>query len=262
MPYTLSHVAAAVPFSRLLARLGVLSAVVIGSMVPDFWYLLPLDLPRLATHSAMALVTFCLPVGLLSFWLFQLLMKTPLIAVLPDQPYMRWQPYAAPASWRSPWQWLLAAGGVLGGAVVHLAWDGFAHEDGRGVRMVPELADPLVKLHGHLLTGARLVQDLSSLLGLALVILAIAYALRSSGRLVVTPRALSASERHIWVGIYLLTTLVCGAGFLILDHSSTNYQWIGGSIGVGSVAVALLRALVLAALCVSLLMRAYLRAKR
>jgi hypothetical protein len=56
--------------------------------------------------------------------------------------------------------------------------------------------------------------------------------------------------------------VVCGSGFLILDHSSTNYQWIGGSIGVGSVAVALLRALVLAALCVSLLMRAYLRAKR
>jgi hypothetical protein len=262
MPYTISHVAAAVPFSRLLARLGLLSAVVIGSMVPDFWYLLPLDLPRLATHSAMALVTFCLPVGLLSYWLFQLLMKGPLMAVLPDQAYMRWQPYSAPAAWRSPGQWLLAACGILVGAVVHLAWDGFAHEDGRGVRMVPELADPLVKVHGHLLTGARLLQDLSSLLGLALVIVAIAYALRTSGKLVVTPRALSASERQGWVAIFALTTLVCGAGFLILDHSSTNYQWIGGSIGVGSVAVALLRALVFAALGVGLVMRGYLRAKR
>jgi hypothetical protein len=210
----------------------------------------------------MALLIFCLPVGLLSYWVFQCLMKTPLMNVLPDQAYMRWQPYAAPASWRSPRQWLLAAGGVLLGAVVHLAWDGFTHEDGRGVRIVPELADPLVELRGHLLTGARLLQDLSSLLGLALVIVAIAYALRSSGRLVVTPRALSASQRHAWVALYGVTTLVCGAGFLILDHSSTNYQWIGGSIGVGSVAVALLRALVFAALCVSLLLRANLRTRR
>ena len=71
MPYTLSHVAAVLPFSRLLARLQILSAMVIGSMAPDFGYLLPIHPPRVATHSAVSLVTFSLPLGLLSYWIFQ-----------------------------------------------------------------------------------------------------------------------------------------------------------------------------------------------
>ncbi len=172
------------PFSRLLARLGLLSAVVVGSMVPDFGYLMPIRPPRFETHSVIALATFCLPVGLLSYWIFQRVMKTPLLSVLPDQAYMRWRPYSAPAAIGSPRQWLLAACGVLAGAVVHLAWDAFTHEEARGVRMLPGLADPVLEVNGHLLTGARLLQDLSSLLGLLLVLAAIVYALRGSGRLV------------------------------------------------------------------------------
>ena len=192
MPYTLSHVAVVAPVARLLARLRVLSAVVIGSMVPDFGYLMPNHPPRFETHSAIALVTFCLPVGMLTYWLFQRLLKTPLVSVLPDQPYMRWLPYSKPAAWSSPRQWLLAAGGALAGAVTHLAWDGFTHEGARGVRMVPELSDTMLELHGHVLTGTRVFQDLSSLLGLVTVGSMICYALRGSGRLTVAPRARSA----------------------------------------------------------------------
>src|ERR1700759_5256062 len=131
MPYTISHVAAVVPVSRLLVRMQMLSAAVIGSMVPDFGYLMSSYPPRVETHGRLALVTFCLPVGLLTYWIFQRLMKTPLMSVLPDQAYLRWRPFSAPAAWGSLRQWLLAACGVLAGATVHLAWDAFTHEDAR-----------------------------------------------------------------------------------------------------------------------------------
>jgi Domain of unknown function (DUF4184) len=260
MPYTLSHVAVVVPVSRLLARMRMLSAVVIGSMVPDFGYLMPTRPARFETHSALALATFCLPVGLLSYWIFQRLMKTPLVSVLPDQVYMRWRPYAAPASWGSARQWLLAACGVLGGAVVHLAWDAFTHEDGRGVRMVPELSDPLLQVHDHLVTGAMLLQGLSSLVGLVIVIAAIAFALRGSGHSPVAPRALAPIERRSWTLVFAIVTLGLCIGFFALDYiyGSPYHRWIG----LGSWAVAVLRALVVAAVLVSLLMQAYLRAKR
>jgi Domain of unknown function (DUF4184) len=259
MPYTISHVAVVVPISRLLARMRVLSAVVIGSMVPDFGYLMPIRLARFETHSLLALATFCLPVGIVSYWIFQRLMKTPLVSVLPDQVYMRWRPYSEPAPWGSPRQWLLAVCGVLGGAVVHLAWDGFTHEDGRGVRMVPELAGTL-EVHDHLVTGATLLQGLSSLVGLMIVIAAVAYALRNSGHAVVAPRALTAIERRSWVLVFVIITLGFGAGFSILDRLFGNpyHRWIG----IGILAVALLRALVVAAVLVSLMMQVYLRAKR
>jgi hypothetical protein len=258
MPYTISHVAAAVPFLRLLVRLRVLSAVVIGSMVPDFGYLMPIHPSRFQTHSAIALATFCLPVGMLCYWTFQRLMKNPLVNMLPDQAYMRWQPYSTPAAWGDPRQWLLAACGVMAGAVVHLAWDGFTHEDARGVRMLPELADPILEVHGHLLTGARLFQDLSSLLGLMIVIVTIVYALRPRGRLAVPPRALTVFERRTWALGYAIATLGFGAGFLILDHALGASRWAAAS----SAAIALLRALVLAALCLSVLLKARLHTKR
>ncbi len=218
MPYTISHVAVAVPVSRLLARMRILSAVVIGSMVPDFGYLMPTRPARFETHSVLALATFCLPVGLLSYWIFQRLMKTPLMSILPDQAYLRWRPYAAPASWGSLRQWLLAVGGVLGGAVAHLAWDAFTHEDGRGVRMVPELSDTFLVVRHHMVTGAMFLQGMSSFLGLLLVLGAIAYAVRNTGHAPVESRTLTKLERRGWVLGFVLVTLGLGAIFLLLDH--------------------------------------------
>jgi hypothetical protein len=260
MPYTISHVAAVVPISRLLARMRILSAVVIGSMVPDFGYFIPIPMARFETHSLLALLTFCLPVGLLTYWIFQRLMKTPLMSVLPDQVYMRWRAYAAPAPWGSLRQWLLAICGVLGGAFVHLAWDAFTHEDARGVRLlVPELADPMFQLHNHMVTGATLLQALSSLLGLMLVIAAVVYALRGSDHAMVEPRALTAVERRSWVVVFAIVLLGCCAGFFIVDHlSNPDLRWRG----ISGLAVAFLRALAVAAIVVSLLLRGYLRAKR
>ena len=89
MPFTLSHTAVVLPFSRYLARWRLLSACLIGAMVPDFRVFLPWHLQRFETHSVVALFTFCLPVGLLTFWLFQLLLKVPVVEVLPDGAYSR-----------------------------------------------------------------------------------------------------------------------------------------------------------------------------
>ena len=43
-------------------------------------------MPRVETHSAMAFLTFCLPVGLITYWVFQCLVKTPVLEVLPEGP--------------------------------------------------------------------------------------------------------------------------------------------------------------------------------
>ena len=83
MPFTISHAAVVLPFSRLLARWRLLSAVVIGAMVPDFGLFFPWRVHRFETHSAMALLTFCLPVGLVTYWAFQYLVKTPICTSCP-----------------------------------------------------------------------------------------------------------------------------------------------------------------------------------
>ena len=52
MPFTISHAAVVLPFARLLVRWRLLSAFVIGAMVPDFGLFFPWRMHRFETHSA------------------------------------------------------------------------------------------------------------------------------------------------------------------------------------------------------------------
>jgi hypothetical protein len=261
MPYTLSHAAAVLPFARPLARWRVLSAAVIGSMVPDFGLFFPWRPERFETHSALGLVTFCLPVGVASYWLFQLLIKTPVLEVLPDGAYARSRPFAAPAAIGSLRQWVLAACGILAGAVTHLVWDGFTHEGARGVRMIPALDDPVIEIGGRYMTGYRLGQDLTSVLGLALVLGIVVYALRPGPPQPIPPRPLGKAERRAWVAAYLATTVVLGLGEFWLMNTARHHSH-SLSARVDYAAFSSLRGLAAALLGVSLCLNARLRAGR
>src|ERR1700730_3575061 len=214
MPFTISHTAVILPFFRLLARWRLLSAAVIGLMVPDFRIFFP-GMPRVETHSAVALFTFCLPVGLLTYWVFQRLIKTPVVEVLPDGPYARWHAFDAEAQLRSLRQWLLAACGILGGALTHLIWDGFTHENGRGVRMFPVLDDSIIDIGRRHVPGIYVMQDLSSLIGMAAVLAMIGYALRPGTQPPVPNRLVPRAERIEWTLSYILAAMALSAAFYV-----------------------------------------------
>jgi Domain of unknown function (DUF4184) len=261
MPYTISHVMAVLPFSRLLARWRLLSACVIGAMVPDFGLFLPWRPERAETHSVIALLTFCLPVGLFTYWIFQFLIKTPVLEVLPEGAYARSRPLAAPADFRSLRSWALAACGVLAGAITHLVWDAFTHEGARGVRMFPALDDPLVEIGRRHWDAVRVLQDLGSLVGLAVVVVLLVFALRPGHGPPILKRPLIAMERRWWVLTYVLSAIACGIAFYLhlvwgqpQTHSPLRYAY--------DVAIAALRGLVAALLLVSLALGARLRALR
>lgn len=262
MPFTISHVAAVLPFARPLARWRLLSAAIIGSMVPDFGLLMPWRPARVETHSVIGLVSFCLPVGLATFWIFQLLIKTPVIEVLPNATYVRWRSFEAPADIRSLLQWVLAACGIEAGAFSHLVLDAFTHEGARGVRMIPMLDDPLVDIAGHHVIGARFLQDVTSLIGLGLVLLIVMYGLRPGRRGEVVPvRKLRPLERFIWIMTYFIMTLFLALLFLAIRRP---HFLAGGSMAVvvGNYAIAALRGFAAALLVVSLGLILRLRAKQ
>jgi hypothetical protein len=260
MPFTISHIAAVVPFSRPLARWRLLSATIIGSMVPDFGFLMPWRPARIETHSAIALLTFCLPVGLATFWIFQRMIKTAVMEVLPDHTYSRWRPFAAPADLWSLKQWVLATLGILAGAITHLVWDAFTHEGARGVRMIPALDDPAVDFAGHRLMGARLLEDVSSLVGLAVVLVVVIYGLRRDSGPEESPvRTLRSRERHVWILTYAVTASLLAGLFLVMRRPSHGF---GHSVGfmIGSIAIATLRGFAAALILVSVGLSVRLRA--
>ncbi len=258
MPFTLSHAAAVLPFSRPLARWRVMSAAVVGSMVPDSRFFIPWNVPRLETHSAMSLLTFSLPLGLAIFWLFQYLIKVPMIEVLPDGAYARWQPHEEPARIGSPSQWLLAGCGVLAGAFTHLVWDAFTHEGARGVRMLPMQDDAVFDIGRHHVMFTRAMQDVSSLLGFLAVMAMLAYGLRRGREIAVKPRILTETERHGWCWAILFGSLALWAAFLVPAYLMDPNHGVGWLVYDSAIASlrALATAVILFAAAIQLRLRA------
>ena len=120
MPYPFAHPAAVLPLVRPMGRFAAPSALVVGSIVPDLWYLVPF-VDRDQSHSVAGLFWFCLPVGVASYVLFHLVLKQPLIALLSS----RLAGFTTPALPRAPWYAVLVS--VLVGAVTHVAWDDLTH---------------------------------------------------------------------------------------------------------------------------------------
>jgi hypothetical protein len=236
MPFTISHIAAVLPARRWLRHGGLFSAAIVGSMAPDFGVLLPFRLARGATHGAYALLSFCLPAGLLAWWLYQILIKPAWAEVLPGGWRLRTGAVAGTARLADPRTWLAAGAAILGGAFTHLCWDAFTHEDGRGVQMLPFLDDYYgPDLVGHPIQLYRWLQLGSSLLGLAAVAFAAWYWTHerqplapprqgASGDGDLAGAVLEASERHYWLLAYLAVPALVLAGALLLGYPR-HYPW-------------------------------------
>jgi hypothetical protein len=254
MPFTVSHVAAVLPFYRRLSRWGVLSAAVIGSMVPDFDFFLPVHLTREQTHGFMALFTFCLPVGLATWLLFQVLVKPAVSEVLPTNWYTRLSREHGTVRLESLKGWAMAALAVLGGALTHVIWDGFTHEDGRGVRMLPFLGDTGPEFGVRQWPWWLWLQHGSSVVGLLIVFGALWYWARTTPPVDANlRRKLSAGERRIWVLVYLFIPAAITAAefFQLLRHHVR--LWSANSVGL--MAIVMMNAIALSLVITSAMVR-------
>jgi hypothetical protein len=244
MAFTLAHPAAALPFSRLLGKLGVRSALVIGSMVPDFWYVVPLA-GRNTSHMPHGLITYCLPVGLLVYWLYHAGIKRPLVAMLPAALGARLEPVAMAGFPRASWLAVLVS--LLVGAATHQAWDTFVHSHGTGVSLVPPLQAALLAIVPAELRVFHVLQALSSALGLYLIARWSLRWLESATPPAMPPTAAPVDATRTALLVTLLTLIA--AGCAVAGAVETVQSAVGG---FSSLAGALARS-VLGAFIVSLL---------
>jgi hypothetical protein len=165
LPFTLAHPAAVLPFKRWLP----FSALVAGSLAPDFHYFLNLESHRHFSHSLKGAFLFCLPVGLALLWIFERWMKLPMISLAPEAHQQRLVRFAQPFSWGPAKRFLLILFALLIGIFSHLAWDAFTHDGGFFVRNVPDLRAPALEEWGSHRPLFNMLQHGSTLLGMALL---------------------------------------------------------------------------------------------
>ena len=157
MPFTPAHAAAAWPARKLLAPLP-LSALVIGTLSPDFEYFLRLAPISRWAHTPVGVVLFAIPVSIAVWVIFRRLIRPALLDLLPRGLADALGPPSA------SWPWAIAA--VSLGALSHVAWDGFTHQRDWAVTAWPVL-------NTNALAGLRwykLFQYLSSALGLMVLV--------------------------------------------------------------------------------------------
>ena len=206
MPYACAHPAAVIALPRLLGKLAVPSALAIGSVIPDAWYFLPI-LGRADSHSALGLLFFCLPAGILAYAGFHLICKEPLLALLPDGLSARARAFACEGLPPVPKRAVVAS--ILAGAITHNAWDAFTHQSAVTAWMNLDY---------------RLLQHASTLLGTALVAWWVATKLRAAAAHEL-PEQLPAPLRTGIIAAMLLLALVAfGAVMLVMPASQIDWS--------------------------------------
>ena len=200
MPVTIAHPIAALPLRRPLGRLGVLSALVIGSMTPDVPLFLPLSVTRTPTHTLLALFWFCLPVGVGVYLLFDRVLEQPLRALMPLAVQRRLTPAGGV---RRPPAWAPAVlVSVLVGAATHIVWDAFTHGQSAVGRLFPLLEARLFTVSGYTVYVFSVLQHASSAIGTVVMAMWIARWYRTAPQAPLataglTPRA----RRWLFLGI-------------------------------------------------------------
>jgi hypothetical protein len=161
MPNPLAHPAAAVPFTKAGM---VFSALVIGSISPDFWYVIRVG-PSYFANTLTGLFLFDVPVGLVLLWLFHTLAKWPLLSILPQGWQCRLFSQAQGFTWGPVKRFGLILLSLATGSGTHILWDSFTHDFGWMVEHLTFLSTPIAGIPLY-----SILQNLGTLLGIGILL--------------------------------------------------------------------------------------------
>lgn len=173
MPFTFSHPALVLPLTYLPRHWFSLTGLVIGSLTPDFEYFLRMRIRSDYSHTIVGLLWFDLPLGLVLAFIFHNIVRNSLVDNMPIILKSRCFAFKQ-FDWNRYFRknWLIVIISVLIGALSHVLWDSFTHDDGYFVRRFPELATS-ISLLGIQVPIVKILQHVSSFIGAIVIAFAI-----------------------------------------------------------------------------------------
>ncbi|MBL8819303.1 MAG: DUF4184 family protein [Planctomyces sp.] len=238
MPFTPTHVVAVLPLWPLRQWLP-FSALAIGAMVPDLGMFLPI-VGYSETHTPLGVFTNCVPAGVVVFFLFELLLRRPLVALLPGWLQGRIEPGSLlPRSPRSEIHLLFYGGVVLAiiiGAFTHQFWDAFTHEGRWGTRLIPAL-NRVLMVGDFAVPGYKLLQYGSTFVGLPLLA---TFALRSLMRVHPQVDVESVSLRLKLLIMSVISVIPVLVGVFAFLTESSGYHAVGATVKLSGAIVMIL----------------------
>lgn len=225
MPFTISHAAAVLPIHRLSAKLP-LTALMIGSMAPDFGYFFSHEASRQYTHSLGSLLYFSLPAGLAVWFFYVAVLEKATITLLSD----RWHTRFAHTDAITPALLGRAAIAIVLGAITHLLWDAITHRGTFATETFPALLAPTPWVSWmpiyHLLYG------LSSAFGLVALVVWARGLHRLPARSQIRPYKVSERARlgALWL-LFACSVLAAFIDWLVYRHARYDAQLFALAVG-------------------------------
>lgn len=179
MPFTFSHVAAALPIKDMKMkdghRLFDFTALVFGSMAPDFEFFIRMQPIKQSMnipmgHTISGIFCYDLPLCFLFAWVFHNIIKRPLYLHLP-QPFAGQYAKMCHEKWRiNSWRsFFIFCYSALLAMVIHVLWDSFTHVNSPVVQHI-EFLRLAVNLFSHTIPVYKLLDHSGTLVGLAVVL--------------------------------------------------------------------------------------------
>ncbi|HKU91590.1 MAG TPA: DUF4184 family protein [Steroidobacteraceae bacterium] len=217
MPFTVSHAAAVLPLQRWSRYRLPLTALMVGSMAPDFGYVFSYEASRALTHSFSGLFVFSLPVGLVVWLFYVAVLEKATITLLSE----RWHTRFAHTEAITIPLVLRAALAIVLGAATHLLWDSFTHRGTFATDAIPALLAPTPGFAW--LPIYHVLHGLSSVVGLVILAAWMRRLQRQPARSLVRPYEVG--EQALAIARWsLVAAFVLGGAWAWLPYAHSRYD--------------------------------------
>lgn len=210
MPFTPAHSAAVLP---LIGRKHFsATALVAGSVAPDFEYFIRLSVNSIHSHTIPGLFYFDVPVAILLGIIFHTIVKNNLFSNLPGFITARFRETLTldfMASLRR--DYLMIIGSALIGAATHVFWDEFTHNKGYFAQALPIYKGTFLPLFGVQWPLFFVLQHVSTLVGTIALLIFIFR--KPVGELNSSREGNPASY---WLKVFLVIVIVLVVRFLVV----------------------------------------------
>ncbi|MCV2484109.1 DUF4184 family protein [Flavobacterium sp. SH_e] len=172
MPFTFSHPAIILPLKYLSKSWFSTTALIIGSLTPDFEYFLRMKVKSDYSHTFAGIFWFDLPLALLLTFIFHNIIRNLLFRNLPSFIQNRvliftdfnWNLYFKK-------KWFIVLISLIIGIVSHLFWDAFTHNHGYFVNEIAILRNT-ISVFGIEIPIWKIAQHSSTFIGSIIIIIA------------------------------------------------------------------------------------------
>ncbi|WFD09812.1 DUF4184 family protein [Tepidibacter hydrothermalis] len=142
MPFTFAHPSIVLPFGFKQTKYLDFTALIIGTMAPDFEYFIHFRPIQIVGHTFLGQFYFNLPIIFIIAYIYHYILKKPIISNLP-KPYCNRYRYLIKRYWRinSLSKFIVFCYSAILGALTHIVWDGFTHKTGIFVKNIGLLSE-------------------------------------------------------------------------------------------------------------------------